>query len=134
MTWWRAQAASSTLFNRVLLHNQRHHCPTNQFNFDINSQLGRCMPLGATHAGQGGKLVLAPGTHATILKEVKLPSHVEKWRDSKCRATIGSVPSGPNSGNQHKKLYKAGQSRWLGCQPKVRGVAMNHIDHAHGGG
>ncbi|KAM1061385.1 hypothetical protein ACFX2A_026422 [Malus domestica] len=119
------------------------------FHYDINSQYGRCMPLADMHIqakihsiemnpGQGGKLVRAPGTFAKILKEptvsrclVRLPSGVEKWIDSKCRATIGTVPS---DGNKPKKLYKAGQNRWRGIRPTVRGVAMNPVDHPHGGG
>ncbi|CAN6699985.1 unnamed protein product [Malus baccata var. baccata] len=119
------------------------------FHYDINSQYGRCMPLADMHIqakihsiemnpGQGGKLVRAPGTFAKILKEptvsrclVRLPSGVEKWIDSKCQATIGTVPS---DGNKPKKLYKAGQNRWRGIRPTVRGVAMNPVDHPHGGG
>ncbi|VVA34965.1 PREDICTED: 50S ribosomal L2 [Prunus dulcis] len=78
----------------------------------INSQLGRCMPLGAMHIGAKiHNIEMRPGQGGKL------------WIDSKCRATIGSVPSGPNSGNQHKNR-----------RPKVRGVAMNPIDHPHGGG
>jgi ribosomal protein L2 len=62
---------------------------------------------------------------------VRLPSGVEKLIDSRCRATIGIV-SNPNHGA--RKLRKAGQSRWLGRRPIVRGVAMNPVDHPHGGG
>lgn len=65
---------------------------------------------------------------------MKLPSRAEKWIDSKFLATIGTVPSEPNLGNKEKQLYNAGQSRWLGQRPKVRGVAMNPIDHPHCGG
>ncbi|KAI5338370.1 hypothetical protein L3X38_017641 [Prunus dulcis] len=164
MALWRARAVSSTLFNRLLgghfnaISSTTTTCRTlstdvggasNQlFHYDVNSQFGRCMPLAEMHIqakihsiemhpGQGGKLVRAPGTYAKILKEptsrclVRLPSGVEKWIDSKCRATIGTVPS---EGNKPKKLYKAGQNRWLGRRPTVRGVAMNPVDHPHGGG
>ncbi|KAL4181123.1 hypothetical protein AMTRI_Chr12g269690 [Amborella trichopoda] len=62
---------------------------------------------------------------------VRLPSGVSKVIDSQCRATIGVV-SNPNHGV--RKLRKAGQSRWLGKHPIVRGVAMNPVDHPHGGG
>lgn len=89
--------------------------------------------------GEGAKMVRAAGTVAKILKEpsaarrvlIRLPSGVEKLVDARCRATIGSV-SNPSHGA--KKLRKAGHSRWLGRRPVVRGVAMNPIDHPHGGG
>jgi large subunit ribosomal protein L2 len=48
-----------------------------------------------------------------------------------CRATIGRVG---NEDHKNIKLGKAGRSRWLGRRPKVRGVAMNPVDHPHGGG
>ncbi|XP_058750084.1 large ribosomal subunit protein uL2m-like [Vicia villosa] len=116
---------------------------------DINSQIGSCMPLSAMrigtiihnielNPGQGGKLVRAAGTNAKILKEptsayclVQLPSGVKKLIDSRCRATVGTV-SNPTHGD--RKLRKAGHSRWLGRRPVVRGVAMNPVDHPHGGG
>ncbi|XP_030471788.2 60S ribosomal protein L2, mitochondrial [Syzygium oleosum] len=116
---------------------------------DVNSQIGSCMPLAAmrigtmihnieVNPGQGGKLVRAAGTCAKILKEptsryvmVRLPSGAEKLIDTRCRATIGQV-SNPSHGS--RKLRKAGQSRWLGRRPVVRGVAMNPVDHPHGGG
>ncbi|PKI69772.1 hypothetical protein CRG98_009647 [Punica granatum] len=116
---------------------------------DINSQIGSCMPLAAMRIGtmihnielkpsQGGKLVRAAGTSAKILKEptsryvlVRLPSGHEKQIDTRCRATVGQV-SNPSHGA--RKLRKAGQSRWLGRRPVVRGVAMNPHDHPHGGG
>nr|QKO27839.1 ribosomal protein L2 [Petrosavia sakuraii] len=115
---------------------------------DLNSQVGNCIPLAdirmgtwvhdiECHPGQGAKLARAAGTYAKIMKEpapqclVRLPSGVEKLIDSRCRATIGVV-SNPNHGA--RKLRKAGQSRWLGRRPIVRGVAMNPVDHPHGGG
>ncbi|XAR64544.1 hypothetical protein NMG60_11008270 [Bertholletia excelsa] len=122
----------------------------NQMLLDPSSQIGSCMPLSMMrigtfihnieiNPGQGGKLVRAAGTSAKILKEprgsrfcvIKLPSGKEKLIDSRCRATIGTV-SNPEHGT--KKLRKAGQSRWLGRRPVVRGVAMNPVDHPHGGG
>nr|CAD1835830.1 unnamed protein product [Ananas comosus var. bracteatus] len=115
---------------------------------DLNSKAGNCIPLAdirmgtwvhdiECHPGQGAKLARAAGTYAKIIKEpapqclVRLPSGVEKLIDSRCRATIGIV-SNPNHGA--RKLRKAGQSRWLGRRPIVRGVAMNPVDHPHGGG
>nr|UXD79038.1 ribosomal protein L2 [Schisandra repanda] len=117
---------------------------------NLHSQVGNCIPLYdirigtwvhdiECHPGQGAKLARAAGTFAKIriMKEpalqclVRLPSGVEKLIDSRCRATIGQV-SNPNHGA--RKLRKAGQSRWLGRRPIVRGVAMNPVDHPHGGG
>ncbi|OMO62269.1 Ribosomal protein L2 [Corchorus capsularis] len=119
-------------------------------NLDINSQIGSCMPIASmrigtiihnieVNPGQGGKLVRAAGTSAKILKDptksrqclIRLPSGVEKLIDSRCRATVGTV-SNPSHGA--KKLRNAGHSRWMGRRPVVRGVAMNPIDHPHGGG
>ncbi|XP_019057609.1 PREDICTED: uncharacterized protein LOC109116503 [Tarenaya hassleriana] len=164
MALCRARAASSALFksvirpvfrnfstdvanaqNQSLIENMKRE----MLHMDINSMIGSCMPLGMmrigtiihnieVNPGQGGKLVRAAGTNAKILKEpasgrclIKLPSGNEKWIDSKCRATIGTVS---NPGHGAKKLRKAGQSRWLGRRPTVRGVAMNPVDHPHGGG
>ncbi|KAJ8765259.1 hypothetical protein K2173_011939 [Erythroxylum novogranatense] len=127
----------------------RENMMRQKFHLDINSQIGSCMPLNSMRIGtiihniemkpgQGGQLVRAAGTSAKILKEptsayclIKLPSGAEKLIDSRCRATIGQV-SNPDRKNQ--KLRKAGQSRWLGRRPVVRGVAMNPVDHPHGGG
>ena len=72
-----------------------------------------------------------PAPPTLSLRLVRLPSGLEKVIDSRCRATIGIV-SNPNHGA--RKLRKAGQSRWLGRRPIVRGVAMNPVDHPHGGG
>ncbi|KAL3752813.1 hypothetical protein ACJRO7_000242 [Eucalyptus globulus] len=131
------------------VHSFREKMMDQMFHLDVNSQIGSCMPLAAmrigtmihnieVNPGQGGKLVRAAGTCAKILKEptsryvmVRLPSGTEKLIDTRCRATIGQV-SNPSHGS--RKLRKAGQSRWLGRRPVVRGVAMNPVDHPHGGG
>lgn len=63
--------------------------------------------------------------------DIKLPSGITKQIDKRCTATIGMVG---NPEHRTKKLRKAGQSRWLGRRPVVRGVAMNPVDHPHGGG
>ncbi|RCV10879.1 hypothetical protein SETIT_2G143900v2 [Setaria italica] len=121
----------------------------NQFDIiDLNSKVGNCIPLANARIGtwvhdiecrpgQGGKMVRAAGTFAKVVQEpgaqcvLRLPSGAEKIVDSKCRATIGIV-SNPSHGT--RKLRKAGNSRWLGRRPVVRGVAMNPVDHPHGGG
>ncbi|THG04809.1 hypothetical protein TEA_021840 [Camellia sinensis var. sinensis] len=146
----RIRTASSTLLAKVLHPTARsfstsanaydsltHTTPSRKtammmnqmFTADLSSQIGSCMPISMMrigtlihniemNPGQGGKLVRAAGTSAKILKEPKA-------------ATIGTV-SNPEHGA--KKLRKAGQSRWLGRRPVVRGVAMNPVDHPHGGG
>ncbi|CAL5041020.1 unnamed protein product [Urochloa decumbens] len=121
----------------------------NQYDIiDLNSKVGNCIPLANARIGtwvhdiecrpgQGGKMVRAAGTYAKVVQEpgaqcvLRLPSGAEKTVDSKCRATIGIV-SNPSHGT--RKLRKAGNSRWLGRRPVVRGVAMNPVDHPHGGG
>ena len=62
---------------------------------------------------------------------VRLPSGEQRLVLERCMATIGSL-----SNAQHKncKLGRAGANRWLGRRPTVRGVAMNSVDHPHGGG
>lgn len=88
----------------------------------------------------GGQLIRAAGTCGQIIKkvtkypnyvQVKLPSGQFKFIHKECMATIGQVS---NISHKYKKLRKAGQSRWRGIKPVVRGVAMNPIDHPHGGG
>ncbi|KAL4398869.1 mitochondrial 54S ribosomal protein Rml2 [Malassezia pachydermatis] len=66
-------------------------------------------------------------THA----QVRLSSGEVRLVPIECCATIGMVS---NKDHQHRRLGKAGRSRWLGRRPKVRGVAMNACDHPHGGG
>ncbi len=87
--------------------------------------------------GHGGQLARSAGGYATISGHdkgytlIKLPSGEFRKIHSKCMATLGVV------GNAEKELAtigKAGRSRWLGRRPKVRGVAMNPVDHPHGGG
>lgn len=87
--------------------------------------------------GKGGQVVRGAGTSAQIMSKegefahVKLPSGEVRLVSLDCHATIGQV------GNvEHEALIlgKAGKSRWLGIRPSVRGLAMNPVDHPHGGG
>ena len=78
-------------------------------------------------AGAAVQLVAREGAHATL----RLRSGEMRKVLSDCRATIGEVG---NSEHNLRKLGKAGASRWRGVKPTVRGVAMNPIDHPHGGG
>ena len=87
--------------------------------------------------GKGGQLARSAGSFATISGHdkgytlMKLPSGEVRKIDSKCLATIGTVG---NAEKELTKIGKAGRNRWLGKRPKVRGVAMNPVDHPHGGG
>jgi len=78
-------------------------------------------------AGNGAELVGIEGKNATI----KLPSGELRLVNAKCRATIGVVGNGEHF---NQSLGKAGRNRWLGKRPRVRGVAMNPVDHPNGGG
>ena len=78
-------------------------------------------------AGGSAQIVAREGTYATL----RLRSGEMRKVHIDCRATIGEV--GHNEHNL-RKLGKAGASRWRGVRPTVRGVAMNPIDHPHGGG
>ena len=101
------------------------------------------IPLGsAIHAiemspGKGAALARSAGTFATLMGRegkyvvVKLPSGEVRRILSVCQATIGTT-SNPDHGLQ--VLGKAGRRRWLGRRPRVRGVAMNPVDHPMGGG
>lgn len=87
--------------------------------------------------GRGAQLVRSAGTFAQLIHKtertcvIRLPSGVNKQISSNCRATIGSVA---NASHNTRPFTKAGQKRWCGIRPTVRGVAMNPIDHPHGGG
>lgn len=81
----------------------------------------------ARGAGVGAQLVNVEGDRATI----KMPSGEIRMVHAKCRATIGVVG---NSTHSSRSLGKAGRNRWLGRRPRVRGVAMNPVDHPMGGG
>ncbi len=81
----------------------------------------------ARSAGASAQLVAREGAHATL----RLRSGEMRKVLIDCRATLGSVS---NPEHSLRKLGKAGASRWRGVRPTVRGVAMNPVDHPHGGG
>ncbi len=81
----------------------------------------------ARSAGASVQLVAREGAHATL----RLRSGEMRKVLADCRATIGTVS---NPEHNLRKLGKAGASRWRGVRPTVRGVAMNPVDHPHGGG
>ncbi len=88
-------------------------------------------------AGKGGQMARAAGTYAQIIgkdqgyTQLRLISGELRMVRAECMATIGAVS---NPDQQNMKLGKAGRKRWLGKRPSVRGVAMNPVDHPHGGG
>ena len=87
--------------------------------------------------GKGGQIARAGGTYAQLIgrdqgyAQLKLTSGELRMVRGECMATIGAV-SNPDQANI--KIGKAGRKRWLGKRPSVRGVAMNPVDHPHGGG
>jgi large subunit ribosomal protein L2 len=81
----------------------------------------------ARSAGAGVQLLAKEGTYATL----RMPSGEMRMVDVRCRATVGEVG---NAEQSNINWGKAGRSRWKGKRPTVRGVAMNPIDHPHGGG
>ncbi|GMO31155.1 MAG: 50S ribosomal protein L2 [Termitinemataceae bacterium] len=101
------------------------------------------IPLGFTvhsielNLGKGGQLARSAGTGALIAAKegdyvtVKLPSGEMRMVFKKCFAVIGVVG---NDDHMNVSLGKAGRKRWLGVRPTVRGMAMNPVDHPHGGG
>ncbi|MBD1398210.1 50S ribosomal protein L2 [Pontibacter sp. JH31] len=114
----------------------------------VAPEVGNCLPLsdiplgtiihnielqpgnGATlarSAGSYAQLVAREGRYATI----KLPSGELRMVLVNCYATVGTVS---NSDHMNVKIGKAGRNRWLGRRPRVRGVAMNPVDHPMGGG
>ena len=103
----------------------------------------RNIPVGSTiHCvemlpGKGAQLARAAGTSVQLLAregsyaQLRLRSGEIRRVHIECRATIGEVG---NEENNLRKLGKAGATRWRGVRPTVRGVAMNPVDHPHGGG
>ncbi|HEX9490925.1 MAG TPA: 50S ribosomal protein L2 [Stellaceae bacterium] len=87
--------------------------------------------------GKGGQLARAAGTFVQLVGRdagyalLRLSSGEVRMVRAECRATIGAVS---NPDRQNIVIGKAGRNRWLGKKPSVRGVAMNPIDHPHGGG
>ena len=114
----------------------------------IDITVGNAMPLSAIpigtqvhnielKPGRGGQLVRSAGTRAQLMAKegkyvlLRLPSGELRQVLQTCRATIGEMG---NSQHAHVTWGKAGRSRWKGRRPTVRGVAMNPVDHPHGGG
>jgi large subunit ribosomal protein L2 len=114
----------------------------------IDVKVGNAMPLSVIpigaivhnielKPGRGGAVSRSAGTYAQLVGKdggyalVKVQSGEIRLFQLDCMATIGSVS---NLDNKNATIGKAGRSRWLGIRPTVRGVAMNPVDHPHGGG
>ncbi len=108
-----------------------------------NSMLIKYIPVGIDvhnlelNPGGGGILARSAGAALQVVGKsdgyvnVKLPSGELRKVLENCRASVGVLS---NVDKKNQKLGKAGRNRWLGKRPSVRGVAMNPIDHPHGGG
>lgn len=111
-------------------------------------RLGGCMPLRAMPLGsvihnielkpkKGGKLVRSAGLSAQLLARsggyatIKMPSGEVRLIHENCRASFGALS---NAEHSLRVEAKAGRKRWKGFRPTVRGIAMNPVDHPHGGG
>ena len=114
----------------------------------VAPEIGNTLPLAEIPLGtvihnielqprQGGVMARSAGTSAQLTSRegkyttVKLPSGESRMVLGTCRATIGTVG---NTEHNLERSGKAGRSRWLGRRPRVRGVAMNPVDHPMGGG
>ncbi len=115
---------------------------------NVELKLGNTLPLKNIPVGQmihnielkigkGGQLVRTAGAYAVLMAKdgnychIKLPSGEVRLIHENCYATLGQIG---NVDNMNINIGKAGKSRWLGKRPKVRGCAMNPVDHPHGGG
>ena len=100
--------------------------PTGTIVHNIELQIGRGGQL-CRSAGTGAQLMAKEGEYGTV----RLPSTEMRLVHLDCRATIGQIG---NVTHENVTIGKAGRSRWKGKRPKVRGSAMNPVDHPHGGG
>lgn len=114
----------------------------------VDVKPGNAMPLSNTpigtivhnvemKRGKGGQIARAAGTYVQLVGRdsgyaiLRLKSGETRMVRAECMATVGAVS---NPDNANIKLGKAGRKRWMGKRPSVRGVAMNPVDHPHGGG
>ena len=108
-----------------------------------NTMTLRVMPVGTIihnvemKPGKGGQIARSAGTYAQLVgrdsgyAQVRLKSGEMRMVHQNCMATVGAVS---NPDHMNINLGKAGRKRWMGKRPQVRGVAMNPVDHPHGGG
>ena len=103
----------------------------------------RSIPVGTvlhnveTQPGSGGQMIRSAGSFGQLMAkegayaQIRMPSGEVRMVLQECKATIGQLS---NIENASVRVGKAGKSRWLGIRPTVRGLAMNPVDHPHGGG
>jgi large subunit ribosomal protein L2 len=103
----------------------------------------RSIPVGTvvhnieSQPGSGGQLIRSAGSFGQLMAkegayaQIRMPSGEVRMVLQECKATIGQLS---NIENASVRVGKAGKSRWLGIRPTVRGLAMNPVDHPHGGG
>ena len=117
-------------------------CENNEYRPGDAYPLETIPPATRVHAvelipGRGAQLARAAGAGLELITvengnaQLKLPSGEIRMVNAKCRATIGEVGNGDHI---NESLGKAGRNRWLGRRPRVRGMAMNPVDHPNGGG
>jgi large subunit ribosomal protein L2 len=115
---------------------------TNDFHVGNNFPLELIPPSTRVHAvelvpGRGAQIARSAGASLELVgveggrAQLKMPSGELRFVHPQCRATIGVVGNGDHN---QQSLGKAGRNRWLGKRPRVRGVAMNPVDHPNGGG
>ena len=103
----------------------------------------RSIPVGTmihnveTQPGSGGKMIRTAGSSGQLMAkegvyaQIRMPSGEVREVMVDCKATIGQLG---NIENSSVRVGKAGKARWRGIRPTVRGLAMNPVDHPHGGG
>jgi large subunit ribosomal protein L2 len=114
----------------------------------VDIRPGNCLPIRGipvgsvihnveTQPGSGGQLIRSAGSFGQLMAkeagyaQIRMPSGEVRRVLESCRATVGQLS---NIENSSVRVGKAGKSRWLGIRPTVRGLAMNPVDHPHGGG
>jgi large subunit ribosomal protein L2 len=115
---------------------------TNDFKPGNSFLLSAIPPATRLHAvellpGKGAQIARSAGTSVELVAiengyaQIRMSSGETRLVNAQCRATIGEVS---NAEHNQRSLGKAGRNRWLGRRPRVRGVAMNPVDHPNGGG
>ncbi len=102
------------------------HIPVGSIIHNIEMRPGKGAQMVRT-AGNSAQLLAREGDYATI----RLQSGEVRLIHRECKATLGQIS---NVEHENINIGKAGRSRWMGKRPEVRGVAMNPVDHPHGGG
>lgn len=119
-----------------------HKSASNDFRPGNSFPLEVIPPATRVHAvelipGRGAQIARSAGTSVELVAvengfaQLRLSSGETRLVNPRCRATIGEVGNGEHA---NRKLGKAGRNRWLGKRPRVRGMAMNPVDHPNGGG